>query len=86
MGQVEREPSVRDVWKAFVLAGLRSKLGAAVLVLILAAAAWQVYAGHTRTGLIILGIAAITYARIPALIGAMLGARSRERERRRGSR
>jgi hypothetical protein len=82
--KVEEEPRVRDVWKACVIAGIRNKVGAVVLVLVLAAAVWQFYAGRIGAGLIILGVGAFTYGRVPALIGAVLGVRSRDRERRRG--
>jgi hypothetical protein len=74
-------PPVRDVWFAFVVAGVRSKFGATVLVLMGGAAAWEFVSGNTTTGLIILGIALLTYARLTALIAASIVARQEKRNR-----
>lgn len=79
VGCMRDRPTVRDVWLAFVVAGLRSKFGAAALALMLAVAGWQLANGHTRTGLVVLGIAVATYARVPAAIGAALAARQERR-------
>lgn len=71
--------TAKDVWLAFVIAGVRSKFGLTALALILLIAGWQFATGHIWTGLIILGIAVFTYARIPAAIGAALATRHERR-------
>ena len=76
-------PTVRDIWLAFVAAGLRSKFGLTVLALMLVAAGWQFSRGETRSGLIILGIAVLTYACVPAAIGASIAAYEDRRKRSR---
>lgn len=75
-----REPTVREVWLAFVLAGIRSKLGLIALALMLGIAAWQFADGNLRVGFIVLAVVVLTYARIPAAIGAAMGVRQRERQ------
>jgi hypothetical protein len=82
MEQSDR-PRVRDVWLAFVIAGVRSKFGGAVLALMLAAVVWQLATDHVQNGLVVLGIALVTYARIPAAIGATLAAQQERRSRNR---
>jgi hypothetical protein len=80
-GFMRTPPTAKGVWLAFVLAGLRSKFGFTALAVMLAIAAWQLLSGHIRTGLIVLGVAVITYARVPAAIGATLAARHERRNR-----
>jgi len=78
---VEAKPTVRQVWLAFVIAGVRSKFGAAALLLMLAIDTWEFVRGKVYVGLIVLAVVAFTYARIPSAIGAAIAVRQRERKK-----
>jgi hypothetical protein len=79
---VTTEPTAREIWLAFVIAGVRSKFGAVVLVAMLGAAMWQFAIGNIVGGLIVLAIIVVTYARIPAAIAAAIAVQVRDRKKR----
>ena len=76
-----RDLSAWQVWWAFVVAGVRSKVGATLLVLGLGLSAWLFATGHVTLGLVEFAILALFYARIPVAIGIMLGMRGEPRKR-----
>jgi predicted cobalt transporter CbtA len=76
-----RDLQARQVWWAFVVAGVRSKVGATLLVLGLGLSAWLFAAGHVTLGLVELAILALFYARMPVAIGIVLGMRGEPRKR-----
>ena len=65
-----------QVWWAFVLAGLRSRVAQILLVVGLGVCTWQLVGGHLAVGLALLVFLLFTYGRVPAAIGAAMGARS----------
>jgi hypothetical protein len=69
------------VWWAFLVAGIRSKVGATLLALGLGLSAWLFATGHVALGLVELAILALFYARIPVAIGIVLGMRGEPRRR-----
>jgi hypothetical protein len=69
-----------QVWWGFVVAGVRSKAGATLLVLGLGLSAWLFATGHVTLGLVELAILTLFYARIPIAIG-VLGMRGESRKR-----
>jgi hypothetical protein len=73
------EVSAREVWWALVVGGVRSKVGAALLAVGIGVTVWSFATGHLTSGLVVLGFLVFTYARIPAAIGAAIGARNRRR-------
>jgi hypothetical protein len=75
------EVGAREVWWAFVAAGVRSKVGATLLVLGLGVSAGLFATGHVTLGLVELAILALLYARIGAAIGVVLGMRGEPRKR-----
>ena len=75
------EPTEREIWLAFVIAGLRSTFGRFALTLMLALAGWQFAAGRVHLGVVILGIAAFTYARLPSALAAAIIVRRERRKR-----
>ena len=76
-----RDLQARQVWWAFVIAEVRSKVGATLLVLGLGLSAWLFATGHTTLGLVELAILTLIYARIPVAIGIVLGMRGESRKR-----
>jgi hypothetical protein len=70
-----------QVWRAFVVAGVRTKVGATLLVLGLGLSAWLFATGHVTLGLVELAILTLFYARIPVAIGLVLGMRGEPRKR-----
>jgi hypothetical protein len=70
-----------QVWWAFVVAGVCSKVGATLLVLGLGLSAWLFTTGHVTLGLVELAILTLFYARIPVAIGIVLGMRGEPRKR-----
>jgi hypothetical protein len=78
---VAEEPTAREIWLAFVIAGLRSRFGVSALALMLALAGWQFAAGRVHLGLVILGIVAFTYARLPTAVAAAIVVRRERRKR-----
>jgi hypothetical protein len=76
-----RDLPARKVWWAFVVAGVRSKVGATLLVLSLGLSAWLFATGHATLGLVELAILTLFYARIPVAIGMVLGRRAEPQQR-----
>jgi len=76
-----RDVPARQVWWAFVVAGVRSKVGATLLVLGLGVSAWLFATAHVTLGLVEFAILALFYARIPVAIGIVLGMRGGPRKR-----
>jgi hypothetical protein len=70
-----------EVWWAFVVAGVRDKVGATLLALGLGLSAWLFATGHVTLGLVELAILTLFYARIPVAIGIVLGMRGEPRKR-----
>jgi hypothetical protein len=70
--------TVREFWWASVVAGVRSKFGAAMLAVALALSVWLFVDGNVIVGLVEVALVLLIYARIPAAVGAALGARSPE--------
>ena len=68
-----------EVWRAFVLRGLRSRIGLALLVIGLCVTAWQFWIGHTIAGFVVLAALAFNYACAGAAVGAWLVVRERRR-------
>jgi hypothetical protein len=82
--EVNEEPTTaRELWLALVVAGIRSKFGAAALVLMLAIAVWQFASGNFRVGAIVAAVIIVTNARVVALIGIAIGSALAARQRRR---
>jgi hypothetical protein len=71
--------TIREVWWASVVAGVRSKFGAALLAVGLALSVWLFAVGNVILALVEVALVLLIYARIPVAIGAALGARSGER-------
>jgi hypothetical protein len=65
-------PRARDMYKAIVVAGIRSKFGIFALVLMLAAAIASFATHHFWRGVFILAIIVLTFARVPAAIAVMI--------------
>jgi predicted cobalt transporter CbtA len=76
-----RDLRARQVWWAFVVAGVRSKVGATLLVLGLGLSAWLFATVHVALALVELAILALFYARIPVAVGIVLGTRGEPRQR-----
>jgi hypothetical protein len=76
-----RDPKPGQVWWAFVVAGVRSKFGATLLVLGLGLSAWLFATGHVTLGLVEFAILTLFYVRIPVAIGIVLGMRGEPRRR-----
>ena len=64
-----------------MVADVRSKVGATLLVLGLGLSAWLFATGHVTLGLVELAILTLIYARIPVAIGIVLGMRGEPRKR-----
>lgn len=79
---METEPTAREIWLAFVVAGIRSRFGVVALVAMLVVAVWLFAIGSIAGGLIVLAIIVVTYARIPAAIGAAIAVHVRGRKNR----
>jgi hypothetical protein len=75
-----RELPAREVWWAFVVAGLRSKAGGALLVLGIGLSAALFATGHVTLGLVELAILALFYARIGSAVGIVLVMRGQRRK------
>jgi hypothetical protein len=74
-------PTAWDVWKAFVVDGLQSKLGIASLLALLAIAIWRFSTGDILGGVVVLALAAFHFARVPAAIGILVGMRAERAKR-----
>ena len=74
-----REARAREYWWAYVVAGLRSKVGATVLAIGLCATIWQFATGHDLAGVVVVAVLVFTFACPGAAIGAWLGVRERHR-------
>jgi hypothetical protein len=70
-----------QVWWAFVVAGVRSKVGATPLLLGLGLSAWLFATDHVTLGLVELAILTLFYARIPIAVGIVLGMRGEPKKR-----
>ena len=76
----QRPPRFWDFWRAIVVAGARSKFGLTVIVLILAAAAWLFVEREPGRAFFVLAVAVLTFARIPAALGVLIGLGLRRRK------
>jgi hypothetical protein len=76
-----RDLPARQVWWAFVVDGVRSKVGETLLVLGLGLSAWLFATGRVTLGLVELAILALFYARIPVALGIVLGKRGEPAKR-----
>jgi hypothetical protein len=76
----ERAPRFLDLWWAIVVAGTRSKFGLSAIVLMLAAAAWLFVKGEPKAAFFVLAVAVLTFARIPAALGVLIGLGLRKRK------
>jgi hypothetical protein len=75
---MEPQPTAGEIWRAVMAARIRSKFNAVAYAAMLGIALWQFVTGDIRTGFIVLGIIAVTYAGVPALaifVGAFLARR-----------
>jgi ABC-type nickel/cobalt efflux system permease component RcnA len=72
--------TARHVWWMFVVAGLRSKFGALVFVLMVATTVYLFVRGRAGSGAFMLGLTLFIYARVPAAIGAYIGVRKYRHE------
>jgi hypothetical protein len=70
--------TVREVWWASVVAGVRSKFGAAMLAVGLALSVWLFVDGNVTLGLVEVALVVLIYARIPVAVGAALALRTGE--------
>jgi hypothetical protein len=68
-----------EVWRAFVLRGVRSRIGMALLAVGLCVTVWQFAIGHTLAGSVVLAVLAFNYACVGAAVGAWLVVRERQR-------
>jgi hypothetical protein len=68
--------TTRQVWWTFVIAGLRSKSGALVFVLMVATTVYLFVRHRIGAGIFMLGATLFIFGRVPAAIGAYLGSRS----------
>ena len=84
-GAVRRQPSAVDlaqVVRTNAAATRRFRLSFALyaqIVLMLAAAAWLFVAGRPGTAFFVIAVAVLTFARIPAALGVLIGLRLRKR-------
>jgi hypothetical protein len=76
--------TTREVWRAFVVAGFRSKVGLAVFVLMIAASAFLVARGQALGGAFLVAVTLFVYGRVAAAIGAYLGRSNTRRQGREG--
>jgi hypothetical protein len=75
-------PAVRKIWWMFVRASLRSKFGASVLVLMVAATVYLFVRGNVVSALILLGFMLVSHGRVFAVLGAYIGVRRARRSSR----
>lgn len=76
-----RDLPARQVWWAFVVDGVRRKIGATLLVLGLGLSGWLFATGNVTLGLVELAILTLFCARIPVAIGLVLGRRAEPQTR-----
>ena len=76
-------PRARDIYKAIVVAGIRSKFGIFALVFMFAAAIASFATHHFWRGVFILAIIVLTFARLPAAVAVMIATRGRRGDERR---
>jgi hypothetical protein len=74
-----REVNPSEVWRVFVVRGLRSRIGMALLAIGFGVTAWQFSIGHTLAGFVVLAALACNYGCVGAALGAWLVARERRR-------